>query len=508
MKKWALFETKRGNKYLFNRDLKFTHPVHPVFYYLLEMESRGERVQEWIDRIGEKIKIEPYGEFSKEEIEYYYRKYNVLKKNGYFSEVLGHKLEETSINADLVRKTLANTGQVTFEVTDRCNLDCAYCGYGKFYTDYDKRENKELDLNTAKTLLEYLAELWNSPLNRSLDKNIYMGFYGGEPLLNMTFIEEMVRYAGNLKLTRNHFTFSITTNGLLLDKYMDFLYEHDFKIMISLDGNEFNNSYRMFKNGKGIFGKVMENVEALRNKYDNYFKRRVDFNAVLHNRNSVSDIHGFFREEFGKMPSIGALNTMGIAEKYKKEFMQTYSNITESLYEAEDYSKIEKDLFGELPTIKDLMVYLYRFSPFHFDTYTELISDTNITGRIPTGTCMPFSKRVFLTVNGKILPCERIGQQYALGKVLEGHVDLDFDRVADMYNEMFKTLCGTCEACHILEICRQCAFYLGGKETETECNQCIGEKGFSNYLSSIMEKFEEDGSKISQILDSKGKGKE
>lgn len=35
---------------------------------------------------------------------------------------------------------------------------------------------------------------------------------------------------------------------------------------------------------------------------------------------------------------------------------------------------------------------------------------------IPTGTCIPLVKRMFVTVTGKILPCERIGQQFALGK--------------------------------------------------------------------------------------------
>ncbi|GHT49143.1 hypothetical protein AGMMS49982_01940 [Bacteroidia bacterium] len=35
---------------------------------------------------------------------------------------------------------LANLRQITFEVTDACNLKCTYCGYGEFYNDHDKRE--------------------------------------------------------------------------------------------------------------------------------------------------------------------------------------------------------------------------------------------------------------------------------------------------------------------------------------------------------------------------------
>jgi len=31
-----------------------------------------------------------------------------------------------------VEVSLANTPQITFEITDACNLNCDYCGYGKF----------------------------------------------------------------------------------------------------------------------------------------------------------------------------------------------------------------------------------------------------------------------------------------------------------------------------------------------------------------------------------------
>lgn len=39
--------------------------------------------------------------------------------------------------------SLANTRQITFEVTDVCNLNCVYCAYGKFYNNYDIRSNKK-----------------------------------------------------------------------------------------------------------------------------------------------------------------------------------------------------------------------------------------------------------------------------------------------------------------------------------------------------------------------------
>ncbi len=41
------------------------------------------------------------------------------------------------IDTGLIANQLRNLRQITFEVTDRCNLKCKYCGYGEFYDNYD-----------------------------------------------------------------------------------------------------------------------------------------------------------------------------------------------------------------------------------------------------------------------------------------------------------------------------------------------------------------------------------
>lgn len=79
--------------------------------------------------------------------------------------------------------SLANLRQITFEVTDACNLKCKYCGYGEFYDDYDRRSNKMMPFTMAKQVIDYLVPFWQSPANMSADKNVYISFYGGEPLM-------------------------------------------------------------------------------------------------------------------------------------------------------------------------------------------------------------------------------------------------------------------------------------------------------------------------------------
>ena len=98
------------------------------------------------------------------------------------------------LHAETVKHHLANTRQITLEVTDACNLRCMYCGVGDMYTTHDQRENRFLEFKKAINLINYVLKWKNSSYNVSLNKEITIGFYGGEPLLNMSLIRKIVDY--------------------------------------------------------------------------------------------------------------------------------------------------------------------------------------------------------------------------------------------------------------------------------------------------------------------------
>jgi uncharacterized protein len=106
----------------------------------------------------------------------------------------------------------------------------------------------------------------------SSNRNVYIGFYGGEPLLNMPFIKKVVDYVNHLECPHRSFTFSMTTNAIFLDRYMDYLVEHDFNLLISLDGNERNTSYRVNKSNQPVFNQICKNVDLLQEKYPGYIE--------------------------------------------------------------------------------------------------------------------------------------------------------------------------------------------------------------------------------------------
>jgi uncharacterized protein len=106
---------------------------------------------------------------------------------------------------------------------------------------------------------------------------------------------------------------------------------------------------------------------------------------------------------------------------------------------------------------------------------------------IPTGTCLPFGKKMFVTVNGKILPCERIGQQFALGSVSETGVTLDFQAIADKYNGYYAKMERQCGKCHNTRACIQCIFNLNDLEGTPVCYGFMHKQDFEAYRAAQMD---------------------
>lgn len=387
------------------------------------------------------------------------------------------------LSPEMVENTFANTRQITFELTERCNLHCKYCAYGELYGDYLPRQNKDLPWAFVDQLIEYMCKYWASSRYASVYKSIAVGFYGGEPLLKMDLINQIVRLLKEKSTNSLGFRYNMTTNGILLNQYMDFLVENDVQLLISLDGDECGNSYRVTKAGKNPFHKIVSNVMLLKESFPEYFKERVMFASVLHNKNSVSGIKNFFRKQFDKEARISEVNPVGIKYEKKEQFNSMYRNTMVSLNQAEDYDKIKEDMFVNDPDTNTLMYYLHTYSGNCIKNYRGFFIEKETERWLPTGTCMPFGKRIFLTAAGKILPCERIGHQYSLGYVDQDGVNIDFREIANRYNQYYDNLQSQCSACYHLKHCLQCIFQLDGIENKPVCNGYFNETRFQKYLS-------------------------
>jgi len=301
--------------------------------------------------------------------------------------------------------------------------------------------------------------LWKDNYSEGCNRELIISFYGGEPLVNVSFIKQVVDYFEGLEKVGLIYTYSMTTNAMLLDKYMDYLVEKDFRLLISLDGDEFAQSYRVDHSGKNSFVRVFRNIKQLQEKYSEYFKSNISFNSVLHNRNEVESVYQFIRTQFNKIPLIAPLNEVGICEEKKDEFIKMYKNTVESFYRSSNCEAIEFDMFRRAPRVEGLSNYILHRSGNNYQSYNELYINRD-DSQLSTGTCFPFSKKMYVTVNGKILPCERIGHKFSLGQVYEDRIELNEVYVANKYNYYESKYMKQCVNCACNRFCLQCVYLI------------------------------------------------
>lgn len=196
-------------------------------------------------------------------------------------------MELYKITSNDIKCNLINLNQIVFEVTNACNFRCEYCIYSGMYKGYSQLSTQFLSFGRVKIMLDYLLKLWVENQRPVTKQPIFIGFFGGEPLLNFSLVKQIVQYVESHIIDGRNIVYSMTTNAYLLSEYMDFLVEKDFQLLISLDGNRKQNSFRKTKTGMVSFDKVFANILKLKDMYPNYFRRKVNFNAVF-NRSSDS----------------------------------------------------------------------------------------------------------------------------------------------------------------------------------------------------------------------------
>jgi len=111
-------------------------------------------------------------------------------------------------------------------VTHNCNLNCVYC-----YQKHDAAGR--MTLETAKSTIDWIFD--NIPSDMS---EVEIGFIGGEPLMEIELIKNIIAYTYSKQRTDN-FIFFATTNGTLLtdaDKEWLTCHKDHFVLGLSLDG--------------------------------------------------------------------------------------------------------------------------------------------------------------------------------------------------------------------------------------------------------------------------------
>jgi len=148
--------------------------------------------------------------------------------------------------------------KISLSVTHDCNLRCKYCYAGEKF-------NQSMDIETAKKIVDF------SFIITPKDQEINFSFFGGEPLLQLPLIKEVIAYIES-KSYVNPLTYSITTNGTIInDEIIDFVNDKHIKLCISIDGSEhIHDKNRVDKNGHGSLQSIMQNMKRISNELNYY----------------------------------------------------------------------------------------------------------------------------------------------------------------------------------------------------------------------------------------------
>lgn len=159
-------------------------------------------------------------------------------------------------------------------LTDYCNFQCYYCQPGG--ENHRKSEHINLPLNITKEMLKALALAGVSRIRIT----------GGEPTLN-PFFTEIFQYALGLSFTK----IRLSTNGYLVDKYIDVLRNKKIRVQVSLDTLERDKF--AYITGQDNLPKVLSNLELLHQEGIN---TRINFVAMKSNMDEIPNIVRYCEE--------------------------------------------------------------------------------------------------------------------------------------------------------------------------------------------------------------------
>lgn len=137
--------------------------------------------------------------------------------------------------------TLSDVKYAALCLTHNCNLRCTYCYAGP-------KVNRRMSLDTANRAVDFLA-------GQSKDGCV-ITFFGGEPLLEFTLIQQIVLRA------RKHYgrnvQFRMSTNGTLVDReFLEFCRDNEVFFVLSIDGNrEQHDRVRRYADGRGSYDSI------------------------------------------------------------------------------------------------------------------------------------------------------------------------------------------------------------------------------------------------------------
>lgn len=347
---------------------------------------------------------------------------------------------------DEILQNLSYCMNLGLGITENCNFRCGYCVYSGSYQGERTHSTQTMPLDTARKAVDLFFRTVSNERRINKRNVLYIGFYGGECLLESDLIKEVIAYAESTAretgLTETfELRFRMTTNGYLLDndEVVDYLQQKNVLIDMSFDGPELeHDKYRVSVKGEKTWGKLMSNIRRIRERHPAFFESNLNFLVTLHPHHDTAAIDRFFLDR---------------PDLFKKDRVRLNVVNLKGLDPAE--ARHLKETAGPESALRRRQV--------RRDLDDQLIRTPRTAGTSFTGACFPGAAKLFVDASGRINICEKMaGDAPNMGDVFNG---FDFQRIREIirsYNrEVIAHQCWECPAWFMCNVCFAKAFREG-----------------------------------------------
>lgn len=425
-----------------------------------------------------------------EEIEEAVKKENIL-----LAPILQQMQDEDTYS--LERAVTTNMKSITLELTEKCNLRCKYCIYHPSHPNYREFGKENMKFEIAKKAVDLLQK------NSINEKDVYIGFYGGEPLLNFEVLKSTIEYANQILRGKN-IHYNVTTNGTLVTKEVaKFLVQNHVIVTFSLDGpQEIHDENRIFVDGIGSFAATIKGIETFASSARTFNEEaRFTINMVISGPNYI--------EKYKKIDRF----LKGL-DWYSENIIVRCSGVDSGPEKGECILPHSTE---ELEIFKDMKEWLAQWSDGKIETSDEeVFSESSLNEELlkihkrqlidkPTqqysmnGCCVPGQRRTYVSIQGELFPCERIGNNIPnIGDVNGG---FDVSNIKKYYMDDFivesKKICKNCWATNLCGLCYANCYDEKGMNIEYKNTLCLYERfGLEKSLSRYYRILENNPKKI------------
>ncbi len=350
---------------------------------------------------------------------------------------------------DINQRLNNNLGHLVLNVTELCNMRCDYCIFSGKYEYRRTHSSNQMRWSLAKNAIDYFFK------KNKARNEIYISFFGGEPLLEFSLIKKCIEYTESLALHRK-ISFTITTNGTLIsDEIAKIFSFHNVLLLVSLDGPpQINNLYRKYINGKGSYRNVISSLFRLKKHYGGTYKDLIKLSMVYVPSYDLIDIYEFIKNHERIFKGLDLY--FEYCSEDSNIFLSHISDRNKSYIKQKEYLfKIYYDavINESINTIPGANFLHALFDAPFYRLQNRIHYRSLNKSHYPNSICIPGENKLFVNTKGEFFICEKLDSYTEIGNLENG---LDVNNIIRIIDEYSKNCNEFCLDCWLVRLCPLC----------------------------------------------------